>query len=276
MPEKEKRDKTYFAQLCNQDVMAPVAQAMSRGLLRMESDQIIRPKKIIHPSRPWVSSEICKVRECYLWKEIFFEYYQFIPRACRMCWKVTCHVPTVEDAFNALDHLRRNKVVGKVGMEQRGYTGHLGQYLVVWYLTIGAPLDKQREDARLIKKRFRREVKHDAVVSLRRGCTEMEKKYYPADIWETLAPGFDGDEDKVSPHFSDEDHIWEQPVIQEVHAKRTWIDHAFEHGDLTYLKYVEAPHIPQRIDWMNSIHSPIDFPSIKIEEEEKLVTMEQI
>ncbi len=274
--QKEKRDKGYFAQLCSQDVMSAVAQPLATGLLKMGTDQIIRPgNKRILAQRPWVSSKICPDRMCFLWKDILFEYYQFIPKACRMCWKVTCHVPTVEDAFNSLDHLRRYDAVGKVGMENRGYTGHVGQYLVVWYLPLGDPLEKQREEAKLIKKKFRREVKHDATVNLRRGCTEMEKKYYPADSWEILASAFDTDEEKVSPHFADDDNIMEQPYLQEINAKSKWIDRAFEHGDLTYLKYVEMPHIPPRIDWMNSIHASIDFPSSPVEEGE-VVSMDDI
>ena len=97
---------------------------------------------------------------------------------------------------------------------------------------------------------------------LKRGCTEMEQRYSPSDEWEELSERGQWDfyEELLNTLFVLEDvpfgvtHEMFHPRI-----KSKWIEWAFEHGDETYLEYVDKPFKEKYLTYQSSIHNEKDF-----------------
>ena len=59
------------------------------------------------PNSPWINNLRGTDRCCPLWNNNYFEYYKFIPRGCRSCWKVVMVVPNVRQLLR-LEEWQRN------------------------------------------------------------------------------------------------------------------------------------------------------------------------
>lgn len=231
---------SLYEELTFLDILAPI-----RGKVDITVDEKGNPKVYLKPKlsldTAWLSTVKNPDRECNLWS-FYFNNYSIIPRQCRTCFKVVMGIPTLEKLFKVLDYQRERKNSAKCGIERRNYVGKIGSYSAYWY----APLAGGIEGAKILWKQLDRDFPSTGVI-LKKGCTEFEMAFPPSDKWDEFADKFAWDtKQKMLDELFVNDPVAIQiemntPQLLEIHIIRSWIEYAFEHGDKTYLNYVDRP-----------------------------------
>ena len=246
---KDKAKKTYtnlYDEICAIDLIAPIKGQIMSGAFKMEPDGKIRLNPVIIPDRPWINASHCPDRDCGMWMDIMFKYYDIVPNGCRNCWKLAMKPKSLKELFAVLAFQNTMKEYpSKCGLEKRGYTHNKGGYGAFWYCTLDGGLKGARAHYELISSKLSEILPNHGLI-LKRGCTEMENHTIKAgkggsEDWDCDAEYYDKSEALIRPLFVDTDiDILNQlraPWFIENHTKRAWIEWAFEFGDDTYLEY---------------------------------------
>ena len=268
-----------YDEICLIDIIAPIKDKLANGSLKMRPDFRIYPDPIVTPLRPWINAAHCEFRNCSIWSDTFFGSYQLIPNGCRNCWKLAVKPKTIEDLFKVYDFQKTMpSQASKCGIEKRGYTGNLGGYAAFWYSDLYGGLKKARALFEVINTKLDIVLGKGHGLFLKRGCTEMENYTVKAGLggaenWDLNSEHYDRIERLVAPIFVNpplkEYAAMKMPWFMDNHVKRMWIEHAFEHGDATVLKYTNTPLMPQPNRFNGSVHSHIDFKTTRKEFEDE-------
>lgn len=231
---------SLYGDLCFVDILEPI-----RGKYKIEFDENGEPKIFLKPilalDSPWISTMPKPDRLCQLWSQ-YFNHYGIVPKTCRGCFKVGLEVDTLDRLFKVMDYQRDNQDNAKCGIETRQFVGRLGRYSAFWY----CPIEEGFEGAEAVYKRVTKAFPTLKAI-LKRGCTEFELRYNPSDKWDEFAQrgAWDAKESLLDQLFSIDPQTIQiemnTPKMLEVHIIKRWIEWAFEHGDKTYLNFVDQP-----------------------------------
>ena len=254
-----------YEDLCRIDVI-PVIKQMG---LEMDWEGKVRVVPRLNLDHVWIESGLCENRKCTLWLNVFFSHFSLLPKQCMGCWKIFYQMDSVRELWR-VHKLQQSgdgtELVSKCGIEARPFTGKLGNYMAFWYNPLGCGLEEARENLKKV---------HKAVgnrnAQLKRGCTEMEiysKQRFgaPSDRWDELkTPQADLLQELLESTFVlDDAKIGERtPTALRVNIIKRWIHYAMEHGDKTYLDFVDAPLVPSLVLYGNSIHREEDYGPAK-------------
>lgn len=236
--------------------------------LKIDLDGKVRiPRTMKFRHNPWIENDVCQDRNCNLWLDVYFKLYHVIPRGCMACWK-TYYIPkSLEELFEVhkFQQDKSMKVVpipAKCGIETRPYSGRLGGYAAFWYNPLGCGLSEARRNTYKLGTALGKEL------SLKRGCTEMEQYSIrnfalKSDDWDKLRTSLmDMKEALLDATFVVEGQpLRKTPTALQIDIIQTWIEHAVEHGDMTYRQYTDQDLIPKLMQYSNSIHNIKDFPN---------------
>ncbi len=230
----------FYDELNKIDVITPIVGKIAINITD-EGRPVVFIGRSLDPNVPWINQRPKQERDCDLWMYYYFKYYGIIPKACRSCWKVMMKIKSLRQLMEIKDLQEEmgSTVDCKCGLEQRPYSGAIGEYRAFWY---GA-LDEGLEGGRKLFKAVQKNLPGVKLI-LKRGCTEFENRYHPSGSWDKLAKerNWDFVEELLNALFVIESsRLTSTPKILEPYILKSWIDWAFEHGDETYLDYVESP-----------------------------------
>lgn len=241
-----------YEQLASKDILRPLLPGFQSGKFEMTKDGKIKVNTKLGPHPAWIFAKEPRDRLCDKWHEIYFDFYNIIPKGCRNCWKVAYRPEHLSELFKIYEQQTIMNMPSKCGVETRGLTGGKGGYGSFWYAPLTDGLRKARLLQEEIRKKLVKRLSKDISkkITLKRGCTEMELATIRqfgvgSDRWDAMAEHYDEVEKRVEPHLIDDpDPFVEQPEIMRVHTQMFWIEWAREHGDLTYLNHSEATSWP--------------------------------
>lgn len=250
---------TEFQKLQMMDVIEPVRELVMNGTLRVTAENKLVPNESILPS-VWIRSVHGAERACTLWT-LWQNYYRFIPKGCRDCWKLTFSPTTLKEVYATEKVQKELGIPAKVGMETRSWTGNVGGYSAFWYCPLGCGLEEARGMHAKVKGALTKELKHSVDLILKRGCTEFERLMGPSDTWDRLAEerGWDALEGLLTEVYEPQVLV-EVPQILDINVKLRMIYFAHEHGDATYKEFVGVDQLPPLTRYERSIHSVKDYP----------------
>jgi len=201
----------------------------------------IIPRNVLSP---WYHNRMPTNRSCFLWNDIFFEYFKFIPRGCRNCWKVvivTNKRPSrqrVLDLFTLRDILVRLNVPSKCGVDIRLHTPN--RYSGFIYAD---NLEAGKRYYHLIKDALSTEFKNSTVI-LKKGCTEFEHSVGDSNSWDEISQArrWDNLEDYLNYIIETNDECITEGLFQQqnVDTFRYWIEYAHCIGDSSWRKALES------------------------------------
>lgn len=261
---------SFYEDLVKTNVLRPIIRELDSGNMSIDPvTQRIDIKRISIAPRPWLYGAIDVNRFCPIWEQIYFYKYGMIRSSCLGCWKVAYSPPNLIRAFETYDLLLRlgrqlipgssHTFKGKVGAERRPHSGNQGGYTAMFYNPLGEDLDFARRLRDILEKRIRSQVDADAQLRLKRGCTEFEQRYAPSDQWDEFYEKYEWKRrerlvDRIVPHYPRGMREQDYAMMQ-IEVKQLMIEHAFEHGDLTYLKYTDGrPMIAPLVNYAHSDH----------------------
>lgn len=255
--------------LCGVDLIAPIIRRLKSGKLWINELGRIEERFEQDWESPWVHTKLLPDRNCGLWSSIMFQIYRVIPKGCFDCWKVAFRPKTLREVMQVKrlqEAMAEKGHCSKVGMEARSYTGKLGGWGAFWYVPLASSLEGAREYRKVVAETVQKIIP-GAKVGLKRACTEMELTAGPTDKWE-YQEGWEAKEVLVKSACEPFPVILNQPKLIQVHVMRTWIEWAAQHGDETYLEYVDKPFFPEAITYEGSIHRNEDYPKLRDYEKE--------
>ena len=224
-----------YEELARVDVISPVINLLKSGKFAMDWDGKIKPEERVPFDRYWITNVFCPDRKCHLWAPIYFNKYRIIPKGCRSCWKVVLNPKTLRELFDVMNIQNNMKIPAKTGLELRPYTGNVGGYGAYWYAPLADGLEGGRKMFKKLSEKFDRK---DLI--LKRGCTEMELKYYPSSIWDDFREGWDLKEALLDATYECvKERPTKEPGAYITYTMMQWIEWAFEHGDQTYRDYTD-------------------------------------
>ena len=229
------------------DLIAPVADEISRGILRYDDDGKLRMRHINKqlPDNFWSHAEVDTERRCTVWLKYYFLRYGIISRNCFNCWKTVCRPKTITQLL-AMEKLQKelyeeHGFPGKCGLETRAYGSYKGPYAAFWYNPIGDGLVEARRRTKLIEKAVHEEIGLLDVI-LKRACTEMEEKAGPSNLW--IYPEEQHEyEERLDDFFG---FVTYEAVPHEnvkIHRHKKWLEWGFQKGDPDVANYVD--HFPE-------------------------------
>ncbi len=261
-----------YERLCKADVLGPAARLIGPGT-DLEYDGTIKLEQKLDPTQPWINARVDPARICGLWT-VYFTYYQFIPRACRHCWKIVWTGTTLKQLMRVYEIQTKlaKDYPAKCGVERRAPTGKLGTYQGFWY----SPLDKGLAGARKLRKEILEILMREPLLAgpnvvLKRGCTEMEQRYSPSDTWDELAEKFawDLDETLCDSLFRYKSETRTEPGVMQLHIMKGWIEYAAAHKDPTLSEYTDQAIIRKLMSYERSSHNEKDYPGFKMGEDRR-------
>ena len=238
----------YYEELVDRTIALPIIDLFKGYGLTTEGEKIgpalFRPLKY---DTPWIWSGHCQSRICGVWREIYFNRYGFISRNCFRCWKIVVRMNTLVELYKIYELQKQlaesdsKTYNGKCGAELRPYCLGKGRYAAFWYGSMrnNDGLTEARELAHDIRRRIREteETRHLKVI-LKRGCTEMEKKAGPSNLW-TYPDSLHDYEDELDRSFSIPDNNnEEQPKWLRDFIETQWFQHARNTYDPTLSQFV--------------------------------------
>lgn len=262
--EKESTPKLYD-ELSFFDVLGSIRHYLDRGVYSINTEGLIERKINISHQSPWLFARHDDERKCALWAQVMFSDYKIISSGCMNCWKVTCSPRNLKEAFAILELQKEIKLgdSAKTGMEQRTYTGKMGGWSSFWYASLKDGLEGGRKLFVEVKKAMSARFECPPKVTLKRGCTEMERAAGPSDKWE-YGVGTELKEQMIDAVYAPMEQP-KHPRFLEVYIQKQWIEWAATYGDKTYLEFVSTPLLSEIVTYNNSVHSDKDFESIKQE-----------
>lgn len=243
-----------FEELSSVRITDALRAGARQNMFKMDSDGKIRIKTTSELDSPWLITKPDPLRCCHVWNPIWFAFFQMIPVGCLNCWKIIYRPRNLRQLFMIWEKQKRSGHVAKSGAERRGYSGEKGGYLSCWY----TPLDVGLKGGRELFKEVSWALP-GLPLHLKRGCTEMEDHFGPSDKWDAHRTEFAAMEAFLENLFEIPEWRFDTPQALELDAKRRLIIHAFEHGDKTYLDFVEAQFRMEPVHYDSSIHREEDY-----------------
>lgn len=253
-----------YEELDKINVMRPLTQAG----FKFKLDGKVHLEFILDANQPWIESRVDKQRKCSRWLFVYFKHLHLVPRGCRGCWK-SYYVPkSLEELLEVYSFQQEQSesvvdIPCKCGIEKRFFTSRLGGYGAFWYNPLGCGLAEARQNTEKLSKALGKEL------LLKRGCTEMEQFTLRAmglgsDKWDKLETKQNAMlEEMLDAVVAESEQPPDRtPEFMRVQIMQSWIEHAAEHGDKSYLKYTNGPMFPQLVQYKGSIHSFKDYPKV--------------
>lgn len=246
---------SYYEKLSKVNI-AEAVQAMG---FKMDFDGRVRIPYHLDLQTPWIEQGICKDRNCFLWKGIMFDNFKVIHPGCMSCWKIFYIPKNLKDLFDVYEIQKSQSFASivpscKCGIETRNYTGRLGGYGAFWYNPLGCGLEKARENTAKLSEIYKRKLR------LKRGCTEMEqftitRLGLDSSRWEELLDIARQKLEIIEATFDINplERSVKRPLSLRLKTEKWWIEWAADHGDMTYLEFVDKPFIPSLRMYENSI-----------------------
>lgn len=206
-------------------------------------------KSILISDKPWVNIHHDlkpENKNCTLFKDILFDCYNIHPYYCKeTCWKIVVHPTNFHDMIILIEIFREIEKESKVGIEHREYVPYnYGGYVYCDEMADGRLTRKKIQDQ--IGKQFKVAVE----VVLKRGCTEMEKKFGPSKSWKPTPEKQLRYEDYVRSHFDIPCFHGEYPDFPDYDTMYNWMVFAWEREDMTVMAYNAGnPIFPIKIDY---------------------------
>lgn len=178
-------------------------------------------------------------RQCTLWM-VYFNYYDMIPEGCRNCWKVVMTMDTLEQMMQIKELQENMRISAKCGPETRPFTGKLGSYGAYWYVDLFSGLAGARELYRKIVSNvtpLMRNCEGNFTIILKRGCTEMEKRFGDSSKWDQGAKIWNERERLLNTVFELGSVDLDQHPMDVIDIMAGIYEYAYEHGDPTYTKF---------------------------------------
>jgi hypothetical protein len=217
-------------------------------LLRLEkagligNTLVVDPKTgiLVHPTKmhqvidtPWVHPKQHPEKNCELCHNILFPAFNFIPRMCLNCWKVVVRPRTVEELFKLYNLQVGLDEYCKCGIE-RGRPFVHALYGGYFYNDSQEQGQKRYEQ---VRKAVNEQISPDVSVILKRYCSEFEQKFGPSNKYERPADA-DMWEDMANKYIDiDFDPYEKQAELIVRHVMYLWLVFAFQHQDLTAIKF---------------------------------------
>ena len=229
-----------YEDLMDIDLIRPIEKAIRAGSMPQPStDGKIHLENAWHPQRSWVDVKYDLERRCDAWFGIYFEHYNFVPRGCRNCWKVTVKPRNLKELFLISDIQHKTQRNSKAGIEKREYTGNQGGYSAFWY----ADLHKGLKDGRRLYDDVCKDLKDvtDLKPILKRGCTEMEITFSPSSKWDEFAEErkWDALEKRLDNFFVKGSQVTSPILEYKTHSLISWIEYAKAHGDPSVVEFMD-------------------------------------
>ena len=252
-----------YEDLMTIDVIGPVENAISLGKLPPPNTEgKIALENAWSPERNWVDVKYDLNRRCDAWLGIYFEYYKFIPKGCRNCWKVCARPRNLKELMVVSEIQHKTGRCSKSGIEKREYTGNQGGYGSFWYADIDKGLEGGRELYDLVVK----DLEGTGLKpTLKRGCTELEVQYHPSSDWDKMAEenGWDKMEKLLDMFFVKGKQVKEPIMFYKTHSLISWIKYAKAHGDPSVAEFIDQDsNVPKMEQYhQGGKHSNMNFKS---------------
>ncbi|MHC4619833.1 MAG: hypothetical protein ACYTEQ_18960 [Planctomycetota bacterium] len=196
--------------------------------------QKITPSRLSEPHRtPWIQVKPEPKNHCGFWHHVLFNIYDLLPIGCLDCYKVVVRPTTLKELVQIETMMINLDHPCKLGVETRSYVK--GLYSGYFYnRSLGAGL----ECLEMVKKAVAEAISPDIEITLKRGCTEFERKFGPSGKWDELIPDDQaGHEGFICNWIDHPNGTSRQPLPVQVLTRKTWIEFAYEHGDETYKEF---------------------------------------
>jgi len=183
------RELAAMVKEASQEIVSPILEQLKNLRLVVKDGRVCRgPFNIPDIDGPWVWNGFDSTRNCFLWKEMYFDRYGFISRNCFSCFKIFVR-------FDCLDELLKLRLVqreefrlfgwvAKCGIETRPYLTHLGKYAGFWYVPIEG--NDMIARGRVMADQIEADLTQAGLQlkpCLKRACSEMEIKRGPSSKW---------------------------------------------------------------------------------------------
>ena len=232
-----------YKDLLDQDLIEPIRMLLDRGVYKFNPAGKLEADLRVKPETPWVHIRQDPLKNCGLWHQIWFNYYNIVPSYCQNCWKVVARPTTLTEMFVLYEIMRGLDLPSKLGIERR----YSVPALYGAYFYNNSPEEGQRcfEDIqRICHDRIGPHVK----VILKRGCTEFEHKFGDSSKWEVT-------ENQKQLERRLEDLFAEQPKIHDQgpelirHIMANWVRFAYAQGDPTASEFSSKPIYPPYVTY---------------------------
>lgn len=240
--EPGKGKANYYKHLVEQDVigwLAPLAK--KRGWKYRDGDKRLVVEQDTEVEVPWSYVRASKSQDCWPVHHIFLNEIaphvrlQFIPSLCHSCYKVVIRPKTLKQLF-LLEKFMKEEITHacKCGIEVRPYTLALyGGYC--YFRTLEDGQDGYKEIREKIDNY--KGLGPEVGIILKRGCTEIERRYGDSSKWLDPTPEQIEIERRIFNAIVYNPVGHTQMTAFLVHVHRRWIEWAAEHGDMTYLEF---------------------------------------
>ena len=229
------------------DVLGPVEKYLEQGKFEVDLERgKLYPQVTLLKPKPYLFTKTDPERICALWT-FFFNEFGLMHPGCLACWKVVVKVESLRQLMGLYKLQRKLEMVSKCGCETRSYTRKGGRYSGYWYVPLGGGM----EEGLKVREKVQREIKvlpGRVGAVLKRGCTEMEMVFGDSKGWDKIAEDYQWMrraalldavfELKERPELH-ENRMRLEHTLMEPFVMRKWIAFAAEHGDETYLDYVD-------------------------------------
>ena len=182
---------------------------------------------------PWIMVNNDGDRHCEFYKDVD-KLYNIIPPPCMSCWKVVVVPKTIKQLLQLLqietEMVKKDPYCFcKCGIELRqDVERNYGGYFYCNGPEQGLARLKQVRDNVLPV------LGDDTVILLKRGCTELERKYGPSNKWDDIKePYWDLLWEKLLAVFKVDKTFSHQPELIQRHIVMKWFGHATSIGDPT-------------------------------------------
>jgi hypothetical protein len=182
------------------------------------------------------------MRDCYLWHEIMFNYFDLVPEFCRLhCYKVVVKIHSVRDLIqfwgiaNAAACINANisPYHGKCGIDTRWYTD--SPYDAFFYCN---SLEEGRERYHHVRALVDAHLENGSSIPiiLKRSCTEFEQRYGATDgeFWKAFPPEDRDLQMRLEDIYRGIWQIVAQPDWLKNRVFRRWLEWANTIGDKSY------------------------------------------
>ncbi len=246
-----------YEELAKMDIVGPIIGLINEKTIWLdEEDWKLHYGTHTLSSSPWFYSLFDSQRDCTR-DQFYFKHYGFIPKECRLCWKVSCKLTTVKNLIKLKDLQLEMNLSSKCGVEEesnRWASRKGGLYSGFWYAKIEDTMLEGMKGAMKLRDVVREELVKvfgkSMTAKVKRGCTEMERKFGDSKGWDRIAKEalWDVKEeflDSLFVHDGMKFQVMERLAYE--HSSfggfkiMEWIRFAAMQGDMTYLEFVDAP-----------------------------------
>jgi hypothetical protein len=223
---------SYWEELTKWDLIDKLQPLFRGGSYYYDKDSCkIKKHEVLAVNMPWIFARRPEWMNCGLWHQVYFQCLRSVHSQCLNCYKVVVKPQTVKQLFALHELMIDLNLPSKCGIELRDYVKSLyGGY----FYCRGPEEGQKRYNG--VRGLVSRHVSPEVVVTLKRGCTELEilkgdlSKYELTEDdrkWEEI----------VSQNVDIPDWNGVQPELIKNHIKRMWIAWAYSKNDQTALEF---------------------------------------